>query len=40
MTHDNVRDYRKSMKIAVFITLVFLLVEIIGGAALRKAVRQ
>ena len=31
MTHDTVRDYRKSMKIALFITLVFLLVEIVGG---------
>jgi cobalt-zinc-cadmium efflux system protein len=31
MTHDTVRDYRKSMKIALFITVVFLLVEIIGG---------
>jgi cobalt-zinc-cadmium efflux system protein len=31
MTNDTVRDYRKSMKIALFITLVFLLVEIIGG---------
>jgi cobalt-zinc-cadmium efflux system protein len=31
MTHDKVHDYRKSMKIAFFITLVFLLVEIIGG---------
>jgi cobalt-zinc-cadmium efflux system protein len=31
MTHDNVRDYRKSMKIAFFITFAFLLVEIAGG---------
>jgi cobalt-zinc-cadmium efflux system protein len=31
MTNDTVRDYRKSMKIALFITVVFLLVEIIGG---------
>jgi cobalt-zinc-cadmium efflux system protein len=31
MTHDNDRDYRKSMKIALFITVVFLLVEIAGG---------
>ena len=31
MTHDTVRDYRKSLKIALFITLAFLLVEIIGG---------
>jgi cobalt-zinc-cadmium efflux system protein len=31
MTHDTVRDYRKSMKIALFITLVFLFVEIVGG---------
>jgi len=31
MTTDTVRDYRKSMKIALFITVVFLLVEIIGG---------
>jgi cobalt-zinc-cadmium efflux system protein len=31
MTHDTVRDYRKSMKIALIITLVFLLVEIAGG---------
>jgi len=31
MTRDTVRDYRKSMKIALFITLVFLLVEVIGG---------
>ena len=31
MTTGTVRDYRKSMKIALFITVVFLLVEIIGG---------
>jgi cobalt-zinc-cadmium efflux system protein len=31
MTNDTVRDYRKSMKIALFITIVFLLVEIAGG---------
>lgn len=31
MTHDNDRDYRKSMKIALIITFVFLLVEIAGG---------
>jgi cobalt-zinc-cadmium efflux system protein len=31
MTTDTVRDYRKSMKIALFITVIFLLVEIIGG---------
>jgi len=31
MTHDTVRDYRKSMKMALFITSVFLLVEIAGG---------
>ena len=31
MTPDTFRDYRKSMKIALFITLVFLLVEIAGG---------
>jgi cobalt-zinc-cadmium efflux system protein len=31
MTQDTSRDYRKSMKIALFITLVFLLVEIVGG---------
>jgi cobalt-zinc-cadmium efflux system protein len=31
MTHDSVRDYRKSMRIALFITSVFLLVEIAGG---------
>ena len=31
MTHDTVRDYRKSMKIALIITVVFLLVEIAGG---------
>jgi cobalt-zinc-cadmium efflux system protein len=31
MTHDTVRDYRKSMKIALFITIVFFLVEIAGG---------
>jgi cobalt-zinc-cadmium efflux system protein len=31
MTTDTVRDYRKSMKIALFITVVFLLVEIAGG---------
>ena len=31
MTTDTVRDYRKSMKIALFITIVFFLVEIVGG---------
>ncbi len=31
MTHDTVRDYQKSMKIALFITIVFFLVEIAGG---------
>ena len=31
MTHDSVRDYRKSMKIALVITVAFLLVEIAGG---------
>jgi len=31
MTQDTVRDYRKSMKIAFFITLVFFLVEVAGG---------
>ena len=31
MTNDTVRDYRKSMKTALFITLVFFLVEIAGG---------
>ena len=31
MTHETARDYRKSMKIALFITLIFLLVEIAGG---------
>jgi cobalt-zinc-cadmium efflux system protein len=31
MTHDAVRDYRKSMKIALTITVAFLLVEIAGG---------
>ncbi len=31
MTADTVRDYRKSMKLALVITLVFLLVEIAGG---------
>jgi len=31
MTHDTVRDYRKSMKIALFITLIFFLVEVAGG---------
>jgi cobalt-zinc-cadmium efflux system protein len=31
MTHDTVRDYRKSMKIALIITVVFLFVEIAGG---------
>ena len=31
MTHDSVRDYRKSMKIALIITVAFLLVEIAGG---------
>ncbi|RPI38931.1 MAG: cation transporter [Methanoregulaceae archaeon] len=31
MTHDTIRDYRKSMKIALIITLVFFLVEVAGG---------
>ena len=31
MTDDAVRDYRKSMKIALLITVVFFLVEIAGG---------
>jgi cobalt-zinc-cadmium efflux system protein len=31
MTRDTGRDYRKSMKIALIITVVFLLVEIAGG---------
>src|SRR5512136_137067 len=31
MTHENVHDYRKSMKIALVITFTFLLVEIAGG---------
>jgi len=31
MTHDTVRDYRKSMKIALVITSAFLVVEIVGG---------
>ncbi|MDD1688752.1 MAG: cation diffusion facilitator family transporter [Methanoregula sp.] len=31
MTHDTIRDYRKSMKIALIITVVFFLVEIAGG---------
>ncbi|MDD1684901.1 MAG: hypothetical protein LUQ19_03310 [Methanoregula sp.] len=31
MTHDMVRDSRKSMKIAFFITLIFFLVEVAGG---------
>jgi cobalt-zinc-cadmium efflux system protein len=31
MTHETVRDYRKSMKIALFITSAFFLVEIAGG---------
>ena len=31
MIHDTVRDYRKSMKIAFFLTLIFLLVEVAGG---------
>ena len=31
MTDDTVRDYRKSMKIALVITVAFLLVEIAGG---------
>jgi len=31
MTTDTVRDYRKSMKIALFITLIFFLVEVAGG---------
>jgi cobalt-zinc-cadmium efflux system protein len=31
MTHDTVRDYRRSMKTALIITLVFFLVEVAGG---------
>ncbi len=31
MTHDTVRDYRKSMKTALVITLVFFIVEVAGG---------
>jgi cobalt-zinc-cadmium efflux system protein len=31
MTHDSVRDFRKSMKMALVITVAFLLVEIAGG---------
>lgn len=31
MTHENVHDYRKSMKIALVITFTFLLIEIAGG---------
>jgi cobalt-zinc-cadmium efflux system protein len=31
MTQDTTRDYRKSLKIALFITIVFFLVEIAGG---------
>jgi cobalt-zinc-cadmium efflux system protein len=31
MTQDTIRDYRKSLKIALFITIVFFLVEIAGG---------
>ncbi len=31
MTHDTIRDYRKSMKIALIITIVFFFVEIAGG---------
>ena len=31
MMRDTVRDYRKSMKIALFITLIFFLVEVAGG---------
>jgi cobalt-zinc-cadmium efflux system protein len=31
MTHDIVRDYRKSMKIALSITFIFFLVEVAGG---------
>jgi len=31
MTTETIPDYRKSMKIALFITIVFLLVEIVGG---------
>jgi cobalt-zinc-cadmium efflux system protein len=31
MTHETVGDYRKSMKIALIITVVFLFVEIAGG---------
>jgi cobalt-zinc-cadmium efflux system protein len=31
MTHDTIGDYRKSMKIALIITVVFLFVEIAGG---------
>ncbi|MEI7856767.1 MAG: cation diffusion facilitator family transporter [Methanomicrobiales archaeon] len=31
MTNDTARDYRKSMKIALFITFIFFLVEVAGG---------
>jgi len=31
MTHDTVRDYRRPMKIALIITLVFFLLEVAGG---------
>jgi cobalt-zinc-cadmium efflux system protein len=31
MTQDTIRDYRKSLKIALIITIVFFLVEIAGG---------
>jgi cobalt-zinc-cadmium efflux system protein len=31
MTHDNVRDYRKSMKITLIITFIFFLVVVAGG---------
>jgi cobalt-zinc-cadmium efflux system protein len=31
MTNDTERDYRKSMKIALFITFIFFLVEVAGG---------
>ena len=31
MTQDTIRDYRKSLKIALFITTLFFLVEIAGG---------
>ncbi len=33
MTEDTARDYRKSMKIALIITVIFLIVEIAGGLA-------